>query len=202
LSSSHLAALLAGVLAAALNFLLLTGGGEASQVAVLSEDVAAGAVVGVEDISYRALDLPADQLAGLFVEGASDSPVGQVAAVDLSPGDLLSRGVLRRAAGPSALRSFSIAVPPERAVAGAIFPGDRVDVLVAEAGAATWLAADLEVLAVAGGEGGIGLDTFSVTVAAGSDDIASIAAALASGEVSIVRATGAAPLLIENPPDA
>lgn len=202
LSATHVAAILAGVLAAALNFLLLTNGGEAMQVAVLSGEVRAGSTIEPTDLEYRSVDLPAAQLAGLFAEGAADSPVGLVAAVDLAEGDLLTRGVLRAAAGPASLRSFSIAVPPERAVAGAILPGDRVDVLVADDGATTWLAADLEVLAVAGGEGGMGLSSFSVTVAADADAIGAIAAALESGEVSLVRATGAAPLGLGDDGDA
>lgn len=202
LSASHAVALAAGVLAAVLNFMLLTAGGDAARVAVLTADVGAGSVIESSHFAFRSVELPEQQLAALFGE-ASDSPVGLVAAVDLEAGALLPAAALRPPAAPSALRAFSIAVPPERAVAGAIGPGDRVDVLVADQGVTTWLASDLEVLAVAGDAGGIGAGGFSVTVAADADAIAVIAGALESGDVSLVRATGATPLEIDRGgPDA
>lgn len=203
LSSLHLAALAVGVVAATLNFLLLTSGGDPTRVAVLARDVAAGATIEVDDLEFRSVELPASQLAGLVAEASVASAVGRVAALDLRTGELLPSGALRQPAGPSALRAFSIAVPPERAVAGVLSPGDRIDVLVAEGGSASWLAVDLEVLAVAGGEGGIGLSSFSVTVAADAEEIVRVAAALEAGEVSIIRSTGAAPLSVaEDVPDA
>ena len=201
ISSLHVAAIAVGVVAAVLNFLFLTSGGEASRVAVLAVDVPAGSVIDADHLSFRPVEVAAAQLDRLFVEESASLAIGQVAALDLREGELLAAGALRPPAAPSTLRAFSIAIPPERAVAGALAPGDRIDVLVADAGEATWLAADLEVLSVAGGEGGIGLSSFSITVAADAPTIARIAAALDIGEVSVVRATGAAPLVLEEPED-
>ncbi len=200
-SWTHVAVVLVGLSAVGLNLMLLSARSTSQPVVVAASDLAAGSRLTVRDLEFSPIQASSSLLAGLIAEEQVAEIEGLVLTRAVEAGDLLTRADLRPAGAPSQLRAFAIPLPPERAVAGSLVPGDRVDVVVADDGAASYLAGGLEVLEVTGGEGGIGLSSFSVTVAADAETILRMAAALDSGTVSLVRSTGAAPPSIwELPP--
>ena len=89
---------------------------------------------------------------------------------------------------------MSIPIDPARAVGGRLEAGDRVDVLFAGEQAVSIIVADAPVLAVdARGRGGIGesASPFTVTIAVDARQSELVAAAVADGEISLARTTGA-----------
>lgn len=189
----HVTVVLVGLAAFALNLSLLNAKAATQPVAVAAVDLPAGRHITAADLQYSSIQAPASLVATLVGRDDAAGIEGFVLSKAIGAGDLITRSDLRPPGAPSELRAFSIALPPERAVAGALLAGDRVDVVAADDGAAAYLAGGLEVLAVTGGEGGIGLSSFSVTVAADSETILRLAAALEASTVSLVRSTGAAP---------
>lgn len=189
----HVAVVIVGLSAVALNLMVLDAKVATQPVAVAAVDLAPGSVIGASALDFAHIQAPAELVATLITQSESSTFEGLVVTRSIPAGELLSRADLRPVGAPSDLRAYAIPLPPERAVAGSLVAGDRVDVVVADDGAAAYLAAGLEVLAVTGGEGGIGLSSFSVTVAADAETILRLAAALDSGTVSLVRSTGAAP---------
>ena len=104
----------------------------------------------------------------------------------------------RAAAAPrgAGLRAMSIPIDPALAVGGRLAAGDRVDVLFAgDRDGRRSSSRDAEVLAVdATGRGGIGETSspFTVTIAVDAAAVAAVAAAIADGDISLARTTGAA----------
>ena len=89
---------------------------------------------------------------------------------------------------------MSIPVDPSRAVGGRLAAGDRVDVMFAGDRAVSIIVADAEVLAVdVSGRGGIGetASPFTVTIAVTARQSQLVAAAIADGDISLARTTGA-----------
>jgi Flp pilus assembly protein CpaB len=89
---------------------------------------------------------------------------------------------------------MSIPIDPSRAVGGRLDAGDRVDVLFAGQEAVSIIVADAPVLAVdARGRGGIGESSspFTVTIAVTPRQSQLVAAAVADGDISLARTTGA-----------
>jgi Flp pilus assembly protein CpaB len=104
------------------------------------------------------------------------------------------RSQLRRRAAPDGLRAMSIPVDASRAAGGRIEPGDRVDVVFAGTHEASIIVPDARVLAVdEPGRGGIGevARPFTITVAVDAHQSQLLAAAIADGELSVTRTTGA-----------
>jgi hypothetical protein len=93
---------------------------------------------------------------------------------------------------------MSFPIARTRAVNGAIDTGDRVDVLAVQrnSGRSSYVATAVEVLDFRSEEAGPlqESDDASVTIAVDADAAARIASALETGTVTLVRATGAAPL--------
>jgi Flp pilus assembly protein CpaB len=119
---------------------------------------------------------------------------GRVAGSTIAAGELVTTRMLRRRAAPNGLRAMSIPIDPSRAVGGRLGAGDRIDVLFAGQQAVSIIVADAPVLAVdARGRGGIGESSspFTVTIAVTPRQSQLVAAAVADGEISLARTTGA-----------
>jgi Flp pilus assembly protein CpaB len=90
---------------------------------------------------------------------------------------------------------MSIPIDPSRAVGGRLSAGDRVDVLFTSRDSASIIVTDAKVLAVdERRNGGIGQSTssFTLTIAVDAKESLLVAAAIADGNISIARTTGAA----------
>ncbi len=119
---------------------------------------------------------------------------GRIAGSTIAEGELVTIRTLRRRAAPRGLRAMSIPIDPSRAVGGRLGAGDRVDVLFAGQQAVSIIVADAPVLAVdARGRGGIGESSspFTVTIAVTPRQSQLVAAAVADGDISLARTTGA-----------
>ncbi|HVM00837.1 MAG TPA: hypothetical protein VM324_16225 [Egibacteraceae bacterium] len=98
---------------------------------------------------------------------------------------------------------MSLPIDRERAAGGDLARGDRVDVVAVVEGRALYVAADLEVLAVASSRGDGALAApgrFFVTVAVDEPTALALARALEIGTVSVLRSTGSLPATVD--PDA
>ena len=92
---------------------------------------------------------------------------------------------------------MSLPLPADRAVAGSIERGDRVDVIEVAGDAASYVAVDVEVLAVGRPESGPVAGTTSgghtLTVAVDDETALVLARAVETSAVHAVRATGSTP---------
>jgi Flp pilus assembly protein CpaB len=103
-------------------------------------------------------------------------------------------------AAPDGGRAMSFSVPADRAAGGAIGVGDRIDVLAADRdGSVGYALADALVLDASDGDDGTPIDRggirdITITVAVDAPGALRLAAAVAAGDVTVVRATGATAL--------
>lgn len=168
--------------------LLLVREGPAHRVLAATGDITAGTRISAgmfEAVEVRATP---EVISGLVPAG---EPVdGQVVANSLRAGELLAAGDLRPAGGGDHPLAMALPVAPERAVGGRLGVGDRVDVLEVVGGRARWVARDLQVVAV-GTSDALGRG-WQVTVAVDEATAQRLAEALAGGEVTVLRSTGAA----------
>lgn len=165
--------------------------------AVTAQDLRAGTIVDADALEWTEVRLAEDVAATLLLRADADDVDGWVAANNVPAGQLVSRGDLRAPATDSAMRAVSIPLPPERAVAGDIAAGDRVDVIAVRDSRAEYVAVDLQVLGVSGQSDGplrsTGGGGWSVTVAVDADTALALARALDTSTVSVARSTGATP---------
>ena len=196
LSTGHVLMLVVGVLAALANFAVLTAGQHTVGVLATRHQVRAGATLTRDDL--RVVDLHADDqtLDGLLRRDELSAATGQVLAADLEAGALVRRSDLRHSVGADGTRRMSIPVPPERAVGGAISPGDRIDLVRVRDGVPAYLVSGARVVDVADrGQGTLGsLDRFSITIEIDPHQALCVAAAIDDGDLSVLLATGQDPV--------
>lgn len=191
-SVGHALAVVAAVLAALLNLVLVRGGDAGHDVLVAARDIAAGETVAASDLATATVDVDATVAAGLLAATAFTD--GQVAVHAIAEGEPLVRSALRSPAAADGLRAMSIPVDPTHAVGGALRVGDRVDVIEVVDDTARYLATGIEVLAVGERATAIGAVTgASITVAVDDRTALALAAAIRADGVEVVRSTGASP---------
>jgi len=193
-SSGHLVMVVAGLVAAVLGFAVLRHEPSGVLVAVAAHDLRAGESVTSDDFRMARIDAPSDVLDTLLRPRDVRAVKGRVTTASVAAGDLVVRTQLHQRAAPGGLRAMSLPIDAALAVAGRLEPGDRVDVLFAGASSASIIVPDALVLAVdARARGGIGESSspFTVTLAVTAQQTQLLAAAIADGDVSIARTTGA-----------
>jgi pilus assembly protein CpaB len=184
----------AGVVGVVLSFAVLRAREGESRVLVAVHEIRAGEAVDGSDFRPVRVTLDADVLATVVHATDRDRIRGRIAGSTIAEGELIPRRALRSRAAPHGRRAMSIPIDPARAVGGHLAAGDRVDVVFAGDRAVSIIVADAEVLAVdARGRGGIGesASPFTVTIAVSARQSQLVAAAIADGELSLTRATGA-----------
>ena len=194
-SRGHVVMALAGIVGVVLSFAVLREREGESSVLVAAHEIRAGESVTAADFRAVRVTLPPALLATVARSSQRRRFQGRIAGVTIGEGELVAVRVLRRRAAPGGLRSMSIPIDPARAVGGRLAAGDRVDVLFAGEQAVSIIVADAPVLAVdARGRGGIGESPspFTVTIAVTARQSQLVAAAVADGEISLARTTGAA----------
>ena len=194
LSSGHLVMIVAGLLGAVLGLAALRSEPEGVEVAVAAHEIRGGESVEPDDFRTERVQAP-DRLLRTFVRPQQvPSLRGDIATSTISSGEAIVRRRFRPHAARGGLRSMSIPIDPARAVGGRLAAGDRIDVLFAGDREASIIVRDAEVLAVdAKGRGGIGETSspFTVTIAVDARQSQLLAAAIANGDISIARTTGA-----------
>ncbi|MDP8969483.1 MAG: RcpC/CpaB family pilus assembly protein [Actinomycetota bacterium] len=194
LSAGHLIMILAGLLAAVLNFSLLRARDDSSRVAVAAAPLQAGEPVDAGSFTFTDVRVAETQLLTLLGPERLEAVSGWLVAHEIAPGELVRVTDLRPPSAPAQQRAMSIPVEPEHAAGGELRPGDRVDVIdVGDAGA-HYVLTDAEVLTVARPDPRPGLDgrrSFSVTIAVDDASALRLAAAIRNQSLEIVRSTGA-----------
>ncbi|MEZ5141089.1 MAG: SAF domain-containing protein [Acidimicrobiales bacterium] len=170
--------------------------GPTGTVVVATADVPAGQRLTEADVDERPVDLPAE-LAGRTYAQTGDV-VGSVSVTPLAAGDpVLRTTVLAEDEAPPGARVFSFSVDRDRALDGALVPGEHLDVIATYGSgeaALTQVVARTVPLVRAGevGRGALGAaGKVTVTVALPTDDeVVRVAHASQVAAVTLVRATG------------
>lgn len=194
-SRGHVVMAIAGIVGVVLSFAVLREREGESRVLVAAHEIRAGESVHASDFRTVRVTLTPAVLATVARSRDRDRLQGRIAGATIGEGELVASRLLRRRAAPNGLRSMSIPIDPARAVGGRLAAGDRVDVLFAGQQAVSIIVADAPVLAVdARGRGGIGesASPFTVTLAVSARQSQLVAAAIADGDISLARTTGAA----------
>jgi Flp pilus assembly protein CpaB len=202
ISLGHLFMIAAALLAFVLVVSVLQDRSETVQVLAARSEILPGDPVTVDQV--RQIDVPADSdLADSLATLGAVADGGAIAAQRIGAGDPITLTALAPRSGSGGLRAMSIPIERPDAVGGDLSAGDRVDVISVEGSRASYVAVDLEVLRTASTQSAPGaLSTAALTdyyVTVSVDDQTALAIALAekTGEVSILRSTGAQPV----PPD-
>lgn len=187
--------LIAGLALAVAAFVVLRDQGASHQVAVAAEELRPGEAITAEAFEWTEASVGDEVLTSLVTFDEAEQVEGLVVANRVPAGELVSEGDLRSASAPSQLRAMSLPLEPDRAVAGQLSAGDRVDVAAVVDGQARYIATDLEVLDVTTGDqpGALGqTGRFAVIVAVDEDTGLQLTRALEVATVNVLRSTGAA----------
>lgn len=198
-STGHVVMVLAGVLGVLFTLNLLRAADHTQPILAAARDIPPGTVIGSHSLRVVRVQVDDGVLATLFDGADLDVLRGRIAVERIGAGSLVPRDAVRAATAGAAPRAMSFPIPRSRAVGGSLVVGDRVDVLGVRrnSGESGYVATDVQVLAFsARGSGPLqGSDDASVTIAIDSDAAARIASALETGSVTLVRATGATPIV-------
>lgn len=192
LSTGHVIMILAGLLAALLNFSLLQQRDETFSVVVASGPLLPGQTVQLADFDFVEIRATDEVLGTLIMADEISAIEGQVSVRSVPAGNLVLVSDFRTAAAPLEQRAMSIPIDEERAVAGELTSNDLIDIIVVDDGVASYIAIGIEILALPADQEGIGSADFSVTVAIDAETALKVASALDYGELHLVRSTGAA----------
>ena len=195
-SRGHVVMVIAGLVGVVLSFAALREHDGDARVLVAAHEIRAGETVRPSDFRSEPVTMSSALLATAVRARDASRLRGKVAASTIAAGELVPRRTLRPRTARHGLRAMSVPIDPARAVSGRLVAGDRVDVLFAGTREVSIIVADAEVLAVdARGRGGIGesASPFTVTLAVTAEQSQLVAAAVADGDVSITRTTGARP---------
>jgi Flp pilus assembly protein CpaB len=187
-----------GLLGALLTLTALHAADHTTPILVAARDLPSGTVIDARAVRVARVHTDAATLATLIDSDQLDAITGHVAVEDIPEGTLLTRAALRSAAAGRSPRAMSFPIPRSRAVNGALDAGDRIDVLAVQrnTGRAGYVASTLEVLDFRSQESGPlqESDDASITIAVDAPAAARIASAIETGTITLVRATGSAPL--------
>lgn len=143
-----------------------------------------------------ALELPSELAARAVPDSGVDDLVGQVVVTPLQPGDLLTRTQLVEDGGVDGAQTLSFSLPRAAAVAGALRPGERVDVLATfgtgDGAYTAYVVRGIPLLRVASADGGpLGESTdLTLTVAVSAlREVQALGHAVNTAEVFVTRST-------------
>ena len=199
ISGGWLVMILSFLIAMVVYFYVTQQSNQLNSIAVAASDIGAGGKVTASSFREVKVNVPRDQLNKMLSFDDIKSVDGYVTSSALSSGDPVLKSVLRPASAPNGLRAMSLPTSPERAVAGSLTVGDRVDVVdVAQSAGQRIVARNLEVLAISNTSGGglAGGSDYAVTVAITPADAEPLSAAINTNKFDLIRSTGATPLTV------
>jgi pilus assembly protein CpaB len=191
----RVAAAVVAAIVAGVAFLVVTADRAGTQVAVAARDIQAGQVFEDSLVRYVDVRVPASVRSRLVATAQVAGLRGQAALRPIAKGSLVEATDFAPPNAGPARQAMSFPVEIERAMGGALRPGDRVDVIDGVASNNTqpsYALVGAEVVAVREGSGG-GLGAtgkYWITVTVDSDGALRLAAAVAHGAVSLVRTAG------------
>lgn len=201
ISLGHLFMIAAALLAFVLVVSVLQDRSKTIQVLVARTDIVPGSAITPDVV--RQVPMPAGSDLATAMAGLGDlAGGGAIAGQRIEAGDPITLTAIAPRTDNDGLRAMSIPIERARAVGGELAPGDRVDVISVTGSSATYVAVDLEVLKTQNqqGTGALGssaLTDYYVTVAVDGEMALAIALAQQTGEVSILRSTGAKPVPLD-----
>ncbi|MFN2555587.1 MAG: SAF domain-containing protein [Nitriliruptorales bacterium] len=199
LSLGHWLMIVAGLLAALVNFTVLRASENSARVAVASGDIRPGEKVRPDSFRLTKVHAGNEILGPFLTQEELEDVGGRVAIRPIAAGAFITEGDLSGRGTESGLRWMSIPVEPAHAAGGALTVGDRVDVVQVVDGKVQLIAAGAEVVAAGkpADDGFGGLSQYSVTLAVDVPTMLRLAAGLHGDSLEIVRSTGAeAPVLV------
>lgn len=188
-SARHLVVVLVAIAAGLANIWVLQGVDRPVEVATVTVDVPAGGPIDADVLAPSTVEATPDLLDRLVPAAEIEAVAGRVASRPIAAGEPLLRSDLVDPVG-AGMRTMSLPVTRDVAVAGSLVVGDRVDVVWVSDAGAEFLATGLSVVAVPVDEG-LGATAFAPTVAVDADTALALAAALETGGVHLLRSTGA-----------
>jgi len=195
LSSGHVVMVVAALLAGLLNYDLLRSRDDSVPVTVAAAPLVAGQPVTPGSFATTAVRVDPAVLAALLAPDAVEQLDGWVAATSVAEGDLIRVSDLRAPAAGSEQRAMSLPIDPAHAAGGALVTGDRVDVIAVDDARATYVLVDVPVLAAGAATSSAlaAAQAFTVTLSVDDAEALRLAAAMESGALELVRASGAPP---------
>ncbi|HEX9765449.1 MAG TPA: SAF domain-containing protein [Nitriliruptorales bacterium] len=160
---------------------------------VASRDVAPGTELSAADLSLIAMDLPEAVAARAVPEDLAEDLIGTVTVAPLEANDLILDSAVAATGDVPGTYVISIPVARSRALQGALWSGQRVDVIAtfgrSGGGSETRTVVEgARVVAVSDASGGLGQSTIVLTLALEDRDLVNdLAHAAVVADVSIVR---------------
>lgn len=192
-SAAHILIAVVVILAFLLNLLVLRDRSSTTLIAVARQSLATGSVLSPDNVRFISVDSDFESLDHLITEDSLATYDGWVLGRAIAEGAVLDISSLVQPGDSSGLRTMSIPIDREHAAGGSLVPGDRVDVIAVSDGVSGFVATDLEVTGVSDeSSGGIGaVSAYHVVLSVDAEQALALAAALDSGSLEIIRATGA-----------
>lgn len=193
LSATHVLIAVVVILAFVLNLLALRDRSTTTLVAIADRPLTTGSVLSLDSVRLVPLDSGFEGLDQLVTEDSLAQFDGWVLDRAISERGMLDVDALIAPGDGSGMRSMSIPIAIEHAAGGVLAPGDRVDVISVDGGAASFVGTGLEVTGVADtATGSIGpTSSYHVVLAVTAEQALALAAAIDAGSLEIVRSTGA-----------
>lgn len=195
-SAAQIFMVVAGILAFIANLAILRAREEVTLVAVAATDINAGvAILEAVHVGYVELNGADEALAPLVTIDEIGDLEGHILTSPVRAGDTFIQSDLVASVNPIDQRAIALAVGRDHAVGGDISIGDRVDVIWVDDGVARYVVTGVEVIDTTNDQrtGGAfsASQAFSITVAVDDVQALELAQALNSGQIEIVRSTGA-----------
>lgn len=195
-SAAQIIMMVAGILAFIANLAILRARDDVVLVAVAATDINAGvAIQEATHVEYVELNGSDDVLAPLVTADEVAGVDGFILSSPIRAGEMFVESELVESVNPIDRRAIALAVGRDHAVGGAISVGDRVDVIWVDDDVARYVVTGVEVIDTTDTErtGGAfsASQAFSITVAVDDVQALELAEALNSGQIEVVRSTGA-----------
>lgn len=195
-SAAQIFMIVAGIVAFLANLAILRARDDVTLVAVASTGINAGVAIDESaHVEFVELNGAEEVLAPLVTSTEIGAYAGRILASPVAAGEMFLQSELVEATNPLDQRAMALAVGEDHAVGGEIGVGDRVDVIWVADDVARYVVAGVEVIATSADRrtGGAfsASRTFSITVAVDDVQALELAEALNSGQIEVVRSTGA-----------
>ena len=205
-SAAQIFMIVAGILAFIANLAILRAREDVVLIAVAATDINAG--VTIEEsvhIRYVELNGSEDVLSPLVTADEVAAISGSILSSPIEAGEMFLESELVESVNPIDQRAIALAVGRDHAVGGDISIGDRVDVIWVDDDIARYVVTGVEVIDTTNNErtGGAfsASQAFSITVAVDDVQALKLAEALNSGQIEVVRSTGAEPPVADRLPE-
>lgn len=205
-SAAQIFMIVAGILAFIANLAILRAREDVVLVAVAASDINAGvSIQEAAHIEYVELNGSDDVLAPLVTADEVPAIAGSILSSPIRAGEMFVESELVASMNPIDQRAIAMAVGRDHAVGGDISIGDRVDIIWVNDDVARYVVTGVEVIDTTNSErtGGAfsASQSFAITVAVDDVQALKLAEALNSGQIEVVRSTGADAPTVDRLPD-